>query len=97
MTQQETRQPGWYWIMPRGFSKWVAAELIDGSDRFLSHSGRVHPDVCEIGPRIPSPDEPWQCVPQDADANMLEATGLDNSFFEAEAVWQDILDAAPTL
>ena len=103
-----SRQAGWYWVKtdclgrePRvewdclywctedeGEAAWLCAAGVDFDD-----------DVLEIGPRIPSPDEPWQCVPVEATRDMRDAvykkTGSVQIMADAWAAWPDMLAAAP--
>lgn len=54
------RKPGWYWVSKGGV--WRCAYW-DGGDWAFGES--LYDDAAwdKIGPRIPTPDEPWQCVP----------------------------------
>lgn len=63
------REKGWYWVKApdgeyccarysterenRGVTPWLFAGMSFDNDTWA-----------EIGPRIPTPDEPWQCVPE---------------------------------
>lgn len=84
------RKPGWYWVHVYG--NWEPAYTDDG-DVFDHIDSRVD----KVGPRIPTPDEPWQCVPIVPTREMMESTG-DTS---AEAysgmlgAWMMMLSSAP--
>ncbi len=68
------RKAGWYWV--RGFESdvWEVAEFTGGETWFINaHEGAVNEVFFEeIGPRIPTPDEPWQTVPKAPTPDMLE-------------------------
>lgn len=72
----EIREAGWYWIKEVAISpRWEAAEwcpdfngwAVIGNEDFVSDE-----NVVEVGYRIPTPGEPWQCVPVEATEDMLD-------------------------
>lgn len=92
---------GWYWVKIKGRPDWFAARYTTG---FYSDSpdpkfilgyydeDDVIPDV--VGPRIPSPDEDWVCVPREPTEEMYE-------FMKAKDMtgynrWRFALLAAPS-
>lgn len=89
--QRDSQQPqsAWYWVKV-GAAPWEPSTLSSDGHPNLVKNGKTY----ELGPRIPTPDEPWQSVPTQADANMLEATGYETSP-EADGAWQDVLAATP--
>lgn len=77
------RQAGWYWVLlSESLSRraaqweWDAARHEHGK-WFLSGSAIHLPEgvIHTVGPRIPTPDEPWQTVPVNPTQEMLESTG----------------------
>lgn len=71
--------------------------MVDDAGRWsINGYGKYLDESCfeVVGPRIPTPDEPWQCVPVEPTHNMLEASGYDISI-EAVEAWQAMLAAAP--
>lgn len=84
------RKAGWYWVKHKDQddwepdywlgSEWMCAEL-------YSHD--------RIGPRIPDPDEPWQCVPVEPTEDMRKAATARVGPFISYACWDAMLDAAP--
>ena len=67
-----SRQAGWYWVKEEGCPSWVVAEHPQEEEaEWVDNSGRELYWVAEVGPRIPTPDEPWQCVPVEPTREML--------------------------
>ncbi len=74
------RKQGWYWVSIAS-GTWEVAEWAqgrwwtlwdepgDGIDDALARDS----DMDKIGPRIPSPDEPWQTVPTEPTQEMIDA------------------------
>lgn len=84
------RKPGWYWVKDGGQWEplWFNGEMWDGHH----HDAEIR----EIGPRIPTPDEPWQCVPTEPTAAMKKAADVDTPGpMTAWKCWQVMLAAAP--
>lgn len=78
------RREGWYWCSLGG--EWAPLHSDDHSMMYVD----------EIGPRIPNPDEPWQCVPKEPDGAM-QVAGLKVRVEEdgTAAVYRAMLSAAP--
>lgn len=97
----EMRRPGWYWVRKTGCdwqpAEWAITTVGDchyvSWDSELADTG-LDADFEEIGPRIPTPDEPWQTVPVNPTREMMNATPLT---YAPNAVWRDMLAAAPSL
>lgn len=94
------REAGWYWV--KVTAKWEPA-YFDGLEFTLDHG-----PIAKLGPRIPTPDEPWQCVPKDPNSDQVdagcEATGecerLGECHLECDCssvpkVYRAMLSAAP--
>lgn len=62
------RQNGWYWVKEHISEDW-AAWYWNGDD----FRGQDEECFAVIGDRIPTPDDPWQCVPVEPTAEMIEA------------------------
>ena len=76
--------------------KWVPWEWIEESEVLCArwyHSL----SFSEIGSRIPTPDEPWQCVPVALTEEMVdEALSTIGALGEqVDEAWSDMLAAAP--
>lgn len=93
------RKSGWYWVKPTKHCGWQCAYYDDLAKEIWAvvYGALDVKRVYEFGPRIPTPDEPWQCVPIVPTREMMESTG-DTS---AEAysgmlgAWMMMLSAAP--
>ena len=98
------RREGWYWAKYAKGDEWQCAYYDPWSDAFLfaewgaisSHS------VKQVGPRIPTPDEDWQCVPKEPTEEMtrlfnerLEMRYHPNSPYRCKHTWGGMLSAAP--
>ena len=85
------RKPGWYWVKFGKGNDWECKRLVS-SGYWASHDGVMETEPSEVGPRIPTPDEPWQCVPVEPTAAMMRALWQAEPFDRYEAM----LAAAPT-
>ena len=90
------RKPGWYWVRIDG-CEWETALWMDGGWRDVKKGSLTDEFWDEIGPRIPCPDEPWQCVPVEATDEMLGELHLVESFtvMAIRARYAAMLSAAP--
>lgn len=98
------RKEGWYWVRLEDFNEWIPWEwrISSRSPEGLWYNSE---NPIEIGPRIPTPDEPWQCVPKQLDIAMVEEfeERLAEQGWSAEAageidkqdIWDAQLDVAP--
>ncbi|MBY5942815.1 hypothetical protein KUW00_18215 [Halomonas sp. DP5N14-9] len=91
-----SRQAGWYWVKGMlGCDDWSPSYW----DSRLARWDSLIPDGDEIeaGPRIPTPDEPWQCVPVEPTREMLESTGdtSASAYHGMLGAWTVMLAAAP--
>lgn len=69
-------QPGWYWVKTDDWPEadWEAGEWDGRQWRVTSSDAPWAPELIEmVGPRIPTPDEPWQCVPSIPTDGMKQA------------------------
>ncbi|GEK48939.1 hypothetical protein HPA02_32220 [Bisbaumannia pacifica] len=91
------RENGWYWVQvsPLISEAWEAAKHTDGQ-WFMADRGGPLPDgiIHTVGPRIPTPEEPWQTVPVEATADMMDVLTPGN-LVTAPRRWRDALAAAP--
>ncbi|GAA0581133.1 hypothetical protein ACFQH5_20120 [Halomonas salifodinae] len=71
----EKREAGWYWCkdsygddLPLYWcgERWLTSDDYSCDSAYLKR-------VLEVGPRIPTPDEPWQTVPMEPDLAMQKA------------------------
>lgn len=103
-----SRPAGWYWVKqdnPYGAPSWEPAYFSDGWSISTPWCvGKAFIAPVEVGPRIPTPDEPWHCVPKEPNAAMstaggaavrIETTAI-NKLWTAGKVWQAMLKAAPS-
>ena len=73
------RREGWYWVKvtPRvsGDDDGWEAVKYEGVLWFMAGRSDYLPEglIDTIGPRIPTPDEDWQCVPKRMDRAMMSA------------------------
>ncbi|KJZ10420.1 hypothetical protein TW86_14060 [Halomonas sp. S2151] len=76
------RKEGWYWVKTDCLGReprvewdclyWCTED--EGEAAWLCAAGvDIEDDVLEVGPRIPTPDEPWQCVPAKPTLEMQKA------------------------
>lgn len=98
------RKEGFYWIMHDAFDGWQAGQWEDGAWMLAGINKSLADEQMEvIGPRIPSPDEPWQCVPETPDWSMLSADGCSKHHDgqpclhhdNRRRIWKAMLRAAP--
>lgn len=93
------RREGWYWVRHKQNRVWVVEEK--KGDWFSSEDFHFSAivDAFEIGPRIPKPDEPWQCVPVEVTYKMDEkafvASGCPSDWYGFSDMWAAALAAAP--
>ena len=87
------RKPGWYWVKFGNGNDWECKRLVP-SGYWASHDGVMETEPSEVGPRIPTPDEPWQCVPVEATPDMLDVQTL-GYHTPASKRWRETLAAAP--
>ncbi len=93
------RKPGWYWVKWPHETKWCVAQYMGRvGERLMWSSGDIiQADAPgEIGPRIPTPDEPWQMVPVKLSEEMDEA--CEAEWLEVDdwnALYATMLKAAP--
>ncbi|MEL7966329.1 hypothetical protein AAG587_08130 [Vreelandella neptunia] len=67
------RKEGWYWVRPnKAADKWRPDYYKDGKWRVIWSVPEEDPIHFEIGPRIPTPDEPWQCVPSNGTTERMD-------------------------
>lgn len=86
----DQRQPGWYWVQEWMMEDWQPRYWSDGG-----FDGGLSDEVfAVIGPRIPTPDEPWQTVPTEVTPDMLDVQTLGN-LVTASRRWRDTLAVAP--
>lgn len=92
------RKYGNYHVLHGAFDGWQVAEYCE--DGWLVtgiQDAMTEGDFEEIGPRIPTPDEPWQMVPVELGDNRR----LRHALFPLgdpqaqEEHWRDVLAAAP--
>lgn len=93
------RKEGWYWV--HDGEEWVPLEYKGGEWQDSGRTTRLwlgEGSGAQIGPRIPTPDEPWQCVPKEIHNDMLCAVGNHYGTEHEKAfedAWDDALLAAP--
>lgn len=98
-----SRQAGWYWVKEDALApRWEAAEWcpeFNGWSVTANEEWVRDENLVAVGDRIPTPDEPWQCVPVEATRDMRDAvykkTGSVQIMADAWAAWPDMLAAAP--
>ncbi|MDV6318754.1 hypothetical protein [Chromohalobacter sp. HP20-39] len=96
------REAGWYWVKTpdgedccarydaerkkRGVKPWLFAGMSFDDDTWT-----------EIGPRIPAPDEPWQCVPVEQTDRMYKLMywHMVSCGGSLRDLWKEALAAAP--
>lgn len=75
------RREGWYWVkMHCGL--WTVAQLCEGVYVSVDGEWDDENDMI-IGPRIPDPDEPWQCVPTEITAETGHKAGMMGEFSQS--------------
>ena len=89
-----SRQAGWYWVKEHSYENWAAWHW-NGVD----FAGVDEDCFAVIGPRIPTPGEPWQCVPMKLTKSMgkalLNHSGNLQTMADTWGAWPDMLAAAP--
>lgn len=55
------RKPGWYWIKVHGSDEWECAHWQNEGWWLAGDDMHVGNTMAAVGPRIPTPSEPWQC------------------------------------
>lgn len=94
------RKAGWYWVINEDLAKgWIAAEWKDewgDGDLFWCGCGEgFDDDQCQkIGPRIPTPDEPWQTVPIEPTREMLREAATSDGATDEVAIGYGMASAA---
>ena len=99
------RKAGWYWVKLR-HGEWVPCEWLPDADypddaecwvdAPLSPMGYARDEQFEqIGPRIPTPDEPWKCVPVQPTRKMRQAGDIAKNDCYIEGIYADMLYTAP--
>lgn len=85
------RKAGWYWVKLIEGGKWRCFKW-NGS-AWCDKRSEYPEDIFDvIGPRIPTPDEPWQCVPVEATDEMVEAGYMK---IDLKQKWVVMLATAP--
>ena len=99
------RKAGWYWVKMDG--EWYASQYRPGHIRggdgveapwsFGILLSLEEAGFDEIGPRIPTPDEPWQAVPVEPTEQMTGDVQRMTAHWanDAEDIWPIMLAAAP--
>ena len=87
------RQEGWYWVKVYHGGTW-GCFLWTGSG-WRDSTGVYDDSLFDvIGPRIPTPDEPWKCVPTTPSRSMEDAMQYQSSF-ETRERYAALLAATP--
>lgn len=76
------RQSGWYWVRLEDNHPWEVAKLSDSQMEGIEDMWAV------VGPRIPTPDEPWKTAPVDPTREMV----LDGAWQSTSGV-DDVMEA----
>lgn len=90
-----TRPLGWYWIKNPDLSDgWIAAHWTtdqDERDPFWIACGEgFDDDQCTaFGGRLPSPDEPWQAMPETPTDEMVDEAAKAIASWDEGCVWPD--------
>lgn len=70
----EERKEGWYWVkMNKPSDKWRPDYYSGGLWRAVWSMPEDDSINFEIGPRIPTPDEPFKCAPVEPTTEMVDA------------------------
>lgn len=86
------RQPGWYWVKTLLQDDWECRYW--NGDHWFGQ-GMYH-QPSEIGPRIPTPDEPWQTVPVEATTSMvIDGECAVDAGCAISELWASLIAAAP--
>lgn len=90
-----TRREGWYWVKEFEDTPWKCQQW---NGEWWHGRGMYH-EPAKVGPRIPAPDEPWQCVPVEATPEMLKHGFIETQYDEGRRnrmeVYRAMLAAAP--
>lgn len=91
------RKEGWYWVKASDDHHWECCQYEFGDGWWIDELGCSRPEgwFPVVGPRIPTPDENWQCVPKEPTEEMMEACSLGVSA-ETKGVYQVMVAAAPS-
>lgn len=95
------RKPGWYWVKVAQCPDWECARWRLGEWELVGrYSASMSDHVYAVGPRIPTPGEPWQCVPTHSPTiDMVESGACHvwrgQDYERAKACWRAMLAAAP--
>lgn len=83
------RKAGWYWV--KVTARWEPA-YFDGLEFTLDHG-----PIAKLGPRIPTPDEPWQCVPKEPTQEMQNhgSVARYHERLDCKGLYKAMLSAAP--
>tara|TARA_B100000929_G_C15452181_1_gene401531 strand:+ start:246 stop:668 length:423 start_codon:yes stop_codon:yes gene_type:complete len=66
------RKAGWYWVRPDDENDpWETAHW-SGKRWSFMRTRQQSERVALAGPRIPTPDEPWQCVPSNGSTEQMD-------------------------
>ncbi len=86
------RKEVWYWVKV-GNAPWTPSRLSKNGHPMIAERGMTY----QIDQRIPSPDEPWQCVPVEPTTAMKQVADIDTPGpMTAWKCWQVMLKAAPS-
>ena len=89
------RVDGWYWVKLEDSDGWIPWEWRSSSRS--TQGGWFNSETpVEVGPRIPTPDEPWRCVPKEPTEEMADSVMWATHSNTAACIWVDMLAAAPT-
>lgn len=87
----KSRDAGWYWVRVCEGGAWGCFNW-NGS-KWKDSDGLYDDALFDVvGPRIPTPDEPWQCVPKEPNSAMLAAVSCPGC---AATDYAHMLAAAP--
>ena len=89
-----SRSNGLYWCKIKQSEEWSAIEWAEG--KWVVGLIDCQADVVQVGPRIPTPDEPWQCVPIEPTMKMRQSAGLGaHQELRMWKAWDAMLSTAP--
>lgn len=78
------RKKGWYWVKWANigrYNSWCPSWwCVEEESWWAEECYQSHADVVSIGPYIPTPDEPWKCVPLEPTEAMLKNAYFYNDF-----------------
>lgn len=92
------RKSGWHHVVTSD-GTWNCA-MWNGFEWFTTFESYLKDYDFEcIGDYIPTPDEPWQCVPEELTNDMSEHGFIDSGYCSGtgseDKVWKFLLEAAP--